>query len=172
MVQRKTFLTTWIGGLIAFAIVIAVGLPLGITAVPGGILDHQAAGSAATVNTIHAAWKEAGVFGTARTAMIGDLIFIGIYGVGSVLGGLYFRNTIGGSLRTMGTLILAAGVVFVFTDYGETISQLVQVLNDGGSDTLAGIAATLRPFKIVAWLITFFGISVALLIEWRQRPKA
>lgn len=167
--QRKTFLTWWIGGILVFLVVIALGLPLGITAVPGGILDHQAAGNAAAVNAIHAAWGSSGLMDSARNAIIADLVFIGIYGTGCVLGGRYFRSTGTGILRHLGTVIVVLGVVFLLTDYGETISQFLQVVANEGSDRLAGIAATLRPIKVIAFLAVFIGIVIALLLEWKQR---
>ena len=168
MVSRRTFLIWWIGGLAVFAIVIWLGLPLAIADVPGGILDHQAAATAANVNAIHAAWEAAGVFGTARTAMVGDLIFIGIYGIGSVLGGLYFRAAGSGLLRHLGTAILLSAMVFLLTDYGETIAQFMQLSANTGSDDLAGFAATLRPIKVIAWIATFVGILTALVVHRKQ----
>ncbi|MXO90503.1 hypothetical protein [Pontixanthobacter aquaemixtae] len=169
MVQRKTFLMWWIGGLIAFAIVIAMSLPLGITEVPGGIADHQAAGDAATVNAIHAAWTEAGVMEQARYSMIGDLVFIGIYGIGATLGGLYYRAAGTGFLRHLGTVIAIAGAVFLLTDYGETIAQFIQASANAGSDELAGFAATVRPPKMIAFMVSFLGVLLALALEWKQR---
>ncbi len=172
MVQRKTFLAWWIGGLVVFAAIIVLGMPLGIEDVPGGILDHQAAGTAANVNAIHNAWAAAGLMETARNAMIGDLVFIGIYGIGSVLGGLYFRSVGSGWLKHLGTLVALSGVVFLFTDYGETIAQLLQLLANEGSDGLAGFAATLRPIKIVAWVATFVGVIVAMVLQRFAGQKA
>ena len=79
----RSFLWLWIGGLVLFAIVIALSLPLILTNVPGGIADHQSAGTAQAVNDIQTAWKQAGLTGQARLAMLADLVFIGVYGVGS-----------------------------------------------------------------------------------------
>lgn len=165
MTQRKRFLMWWIGGIIAFAIVLFLHFPLIIDAVPGGIGAHQAAGDAAAVNAIQTAWAEAGVLGSAKIAMIGDLIFIGIYGIGSVLGGLYFRTHGTGITRHIGSIVALCGAVFLLTDYGETIAQFIQLTGNEGSDALAGFAATLRPIKMVTWTATFIGILAALIIQ-------
>lgn len=165
MTLHRAFLWLWIGGLVLFAIVIALGLPLGITEVPGGILDHQAAGTAAEVDRIQRAWADAGLLGQARLAMMGDLVFIGVYGAGSVLGGLWFNRVGTGRVRTLGLLVALAGAVFLVTDYLETVSQLIQLWRFEGSDTLAGLAATVRPIKILAWLVSFFGVLLALLLR-------
>ncbi len=172
MTLYRAFLWTWIGGLVLFALVIALGLPLGITAVPGGILDHQAAGTAAEIDRIQRAWAEAGLLEQARLAMIGDLVFIGVYGVGSLLGGLYFNRVGSGGLKTLGRLIALAGVVFLITDYAETICQFIQLSRMAGDDTLAEIAATARPTKILAWLISFFGMLLALALTRKSRRSA
>ena len=86
------FVSIWFAGLAAFAITIALGAPLAIDGVPEGILDHQAAGSAVEVNRIQGLWQSAGLTSTARNAMIADLVFIGVFGTGCVLGGLYYRR--------------------------------------------------------------------------------
>ncbi|NNC52706.1 MAG: hypothetical protein HKO08_06680, partial [Erythrobacter sp.] len=62
MSLRRAFLWTWAGGLVLFAIVIAIGMPLVLTEVPGGILDHQAVGTAAEVDRIQSAWRAAGLW--------------------------------------------------------------------------------------------------------------
>lgn len=169
MSLRTGFLTFWIGGLVAFAIVIAMHLPLVLTEVPGGIGDHQAAGTAAEVNRIQTAWERTGLLDTAKRAMLGDLVFIGIYGLGSILAGFHFRRVGTGLLKHLGTVILIAGLVFTGTDYGETIAQFIQLSARAGDDALAGFAASVRPFKMAAWIITFFGVLVALFMHRKQR---
>lgn len=172
MTQRKKFLVWWIGGLLAFAIVLFLHFPLITEAVPGGIGEHQTAPDAATVNAIQSAWVDAGVIGDAKIAMMGDLIFIAIYGIGSVLGGLYFRAVGTGMMRHIGTFVLICGVVFLLSDYGETIAQFIQLTRGEGSDSLAHIASTLRPIKMAAWLGTFFGIIAAFIIRRFVRPAS
>ena len=34
-----------------------------------------------------------------------------------------------------------------------------------GSDTLAATAATVQPVKIIAWIVTFFGILAGLVVR-------
>jgi len=146
-VSKRAFVIWFFGGLAAFAVTIYFHLPLITAGVPEGIAEHQRAPDAATVDAIQSAWKSAGVMGAARIAMITDLIFIGIYGVGCVLGGLYYRARSTNTLRILGRVALASGVVFLITDYGETIAQFIQLSRDAGDDQLAGLASTLRPIN-------------------------
>jgi len=170
MTLKRAFLWTWIGGLVAFAIVIALSLPLILTDVPGGIADHQAAGTAAEVGQIQAAWEEAGLYGQAHIAMMGDLVFIGIYGIGCVLGGRWFMQSPAMPVRLLGVTALAAGVTFLAADYTETVSEFLQLVARAGDDGLAGLAATARPIKMAAWLIATFAILIALLLD-RKTPR-
>ena len=120
----------WLLGLVAFAIVIA--LSAAITApesVTFGIVDHQTAGSATRVDAIQSQWSAGGVRTLAIVSMLGDLVFIGIYGWGSWLAGRSFM-AMGGLLRGLGAIIAAAAVVFLVTDYCETLLQLVQMIAD------------------------------------------
>lgn len=172
MTLRRAFLWFWVGGLVLFAIVIALGMPLVLTEVPGGILDHQAAGTAAEVDRIQAAWRSAGLWNQAAIAMAGDLVFIGVYGVGCVLGGRYFRREVSGWLRHCGSAALIAGIAFLATDYAETISQFIQLVSFEGDDGLAGLAATVRPIKVASWIVATLAILAALLGGWRQRRSA
>lgn len=162
MTLRRAFLSTWLAGLVLFAIVIALSLPLAIPCVPGGIMDHQAAGTAAEVDRIQRAWRLAGLWNRATIAMIGDLVFIGIYGAGSVLAGLHFRRAPTAGLRLLGKGIVAAGVLFLVSDYAETVSELIQLIRFEGDDGLATLAATVRPVKLVVWVATLMGVIAAL----------
>lgn len=161
----RTFLAWWLGGLALFALVLWLHAPLAIAAVPGGIGDHQAAGSAAEVERIHAAWRAAGVYDTARTAMIADLVFIGVYTIGAALGGRVLRASGGGTMRLIGDAVLAGAIVFGVTDYLETVCQLVQLAQNQGSEALAATGSTVRPVKIIAWLVTFLGIIAGLAVR-------
>ena len=167
----RLFLWWWLAGLAIFALVVALGLPLSTPEVPGGILDHQAAGTGAEIDRIQRAWAGAGLLDRARIAMAADLVFIGVYGVGSVLGGLHFSRAGAGLVSALGKLVAVAGAVFLVTDYAETICQLIQLTRFAGADTLAGIAAAARPPKIAAWIVTMLGVLVALAWKWRAgRP--
>lgn len=171
MSLKRAFLLTWIGGLILFAVVIMLSLPLTLTAVPGGIGDHQAAGSAAEVDRIQAAWAAAGLYGQARIAMIGDLIFIGVYGIGCMLGGRWFMVSPVSRVRTLGLAALMAGFTFLLTDYIETVCQFIQLVRSAGDDTLAGVAAAVRPVKMAAWILATLAILIALALDRKSlRP--
>lgn len=161
----RAFLAWWLGGLALFALVLWLHAPLAIAAVPGGIGDHQAAGSAAEIDRIQQAWRAAGLYATARNAMIADLIFIEVYAYGSLLGGRLLRASGGGTLRMIGDAVIAGAIVFCVTDLVETTFQLVQLLTDRGSGPLAATAATVRPVKTIAWIVTFVGIVAGLAVR-------
>lgn len=170
-VNERNFWRMWLGGLVLFALVIWESWPLAIPAVPGGILDHQSAGSAAEVDRIQQAWIAAGLYERARTAMIGDLVFIGVYGLGAWYGGLAFMEHPAAKMRRLGMMVVAASALFVLSDYTETFAQVIQLLERRGSDNLAGVAAWVRPIKIAAWLVTFGGILAGLAVR-RFSPRA
>lgn len=170
MTLRRGFLWCWLGGLAAFAVVILLSLPLAVPEVPGGIMDHQSAGSAAEVDRIQRAWEAASLWPQARLAMIGDLVFIGIYGIGAVLGGRWYLRSTRSVLRVLGGLALASGALFLATDYTETNSQLIQLLQRAGDDDLAALAATVRPVKMAAWVTSFVVLIAALLLERKNAP--
>ena len=158
-------MSVWLAGLAAFAITIALGAPLAIDGVPEGILDHQAAGSAAEVNRIQGLWQTAGLTSTARNAMIADLVFIGVFGTGCVLGGLYYRRAQVRWLASVGYAALISGTLFVATDYAETIAQFIQLLAREGDDSLAQFAAFCQPIKVISFIIAFVSILAALVAE-------
>lgn len=169
---HRAFLALWIGGLVAFAIVIMLSLPLMLTEVPGGISDHQAAGTAAEVNRIQKEWRLAGLWNQAAIAMIADLVFIGVYGAGSVLGGLYFRAIGAAGMRLLGTIVALAGAIFLLTDYAETLGELIQLVRFAGDDRLAQLAATMRPVKMAAWVTTFLGVPIGIYLRRKSRLGA
>lgn len=148
-----------------FAGALVLHAPLAIEAVPGGILDHQAAPDADAVDRIQSAWDSAGLIQQAQMAMIADSVFIGVYGIGCVLGGLYFLRSGLVILKGLGLLILIAGLVFLGSDYGETIAQLIQLISLRGDNGLAWLASTLQPIKVVSWIVTFLTILMALIWE-------
>ncbi|MBQ95171.1 MAG: hypothetical protein CL510_04975 [Actinobacteria bacterium] len=172
MSEPKPNLRWWLWGLVAFAIVIVLSMavmhPESVTL---GIAEHQAAGSAARVDEIQGQWREGGVRTLAIIAMLGDLVFIGIYGWGSWLAGRSFM-AMRGAARMLGMLIAISAITFLVTDYTETILQVVQLLSEQGSDWMATVAATARPVKIVAWIATFGGVLMALAIRRFGAPPA
>lgn len=167
----QRFVSLWPGGLALFAFVIWLSMPLAIDAVPGGILDHQAAGSAAEINRIQQAWVAAGLAERAQMAMLGDLVFIVVYGLGAWYGGLWFAQDGRPKLKRLGWLLAVAAALFLATDLTETLAQLVQLARGQGSDGLSALAATVRPIKMVAWLVSFFGVIAGLVVR-RISPPA
>ncbi|MEM6856476.1 MAG: hypothetical protein AAF559_01270 [Pseudomonadota bacterium] len=165
MTRKSVFVRVWLAGLAAFAITIALGAPLAIDGVPHGILDHQSAGSAAEVNRIQGLWEASGLTSTARNAMIADLVFIGIFGTGCVLGGLHYRRAQTLWLALIGYIALVSGVLFLANDYAETIVQFIQLVAGRGYDSLAQLAAFCQPIKVVSFILAFGSILVALVVE-------
>lgn len=151
--------TLFVLGLVAFAVVVVCALPLFVTAVPGGLGDHQAAATAAEVDRIQQAWRAAGVEGMARATMFADLVFIGIFASGCMIAGAHLRRT---GERLLGMAAIVGGVVFMVTDYAETIAQTIQLLRFAGDDGLAGLAATVRPVKTAAFILALVGVLGAL----------
>jgi len=161
-VTQKNFWRYWLGGLMLFACLIVIGTQLRVEGAPGGIGDHQAAGTAFAIDQIQTAWQREGLLDIAKLAMTLDLVFIGIYSLGALMGGLLFRQHASSPLRKLGSLIAFAAVVFFVTDYAETICQFIQLMKFEGNDTLAGIAAFVRPTKMIAFIVTFIGLLIAL----------
>lgn len=170
LIKWKYFWIFWGSGMAIFLILIASGGALQTEVAPGGILDHQSAATAERVNAIQTSWAEAGVLKEARLGMIGDLVFILLYSVGGIIGGrLLWQNAHSPSLKKMGLWIILAYLLFFLTDYGETISQFVQLSQGQGDDALAGIAAFLQPIKVVSWIAGTILMLVALI--WFSRDQ-
>lgn len=160
----------WAAGLAAFVVVIWMHLPLTIAQVPGGIGDHQSAGSAARVDAIQSAWSEAGLQGRALSAMITDVVFVLIYGTGCIAFGKAARAVPGKAYAVLGRLLWIAGWIFLLTDLAETTAQIAQLTSGEGSDTLAGLAAGVGPAKITAMATSFLAGPVLAVMVWlRQR---
>ncbi|MEL6541547.1 MAG: hypothetical protein AAFQ34_09090 [Pseudomonadota bacterium] len=166
MINKRAFLTWWLGGLAIFAVSLVLHAPLAIEAVPGGILDHQAAPDAASVVAIQNAWDAEGLATRARIAMASDLLFIVVYSIGAIMGGRYYRNLFEGALHVIGWCAIAAGAVFFLTDFIETLLQFYQMMRFEGSDTLAWIASNMGPAKVVSFLASVGLLIVALI--WEQ----
>lgn len=167
---EQRFISLWLAGLGLFAFVIWLSLPLMIDAVPGGIIDHQAAGSAAEAARIQQAWAEAGLAERAQMAMFGDLVFIVVYGMGAWFGGLSFAQDARPRLKRLGWLLMGAAALFLMTDLLETLAQLVQLLRQSGSNSLSAIAAAAQPVKMTAWLITFIAALSGLVVRRISPP--
>ena len=170
--EERGFWRYWLLGLMLFAVMIVINPSLSNSVAPMGISDHQAAATAERVNAIQTSWQADGVLWLARLSMAIDLVFIGVYSWGAWLGGKVMRAQSGQGLRNLGLAIMVVAILFGLTDYTETLSQFVQVMRLEGSDALAGVAATVRPIKTVAFLTTFIGLLVALLLRRMALRKA
>lgn len=169
---EKQFWRYWLFGLLLFAAMIAMNPAISNGAAPLGISDHQAAGTAAKINAIQMQWQADGVLLLARASMAIDLLFIAVYSWGAWNGGKLMHGDTTPSVRRIGMLVMIAAVVFLVTDYTETIAQFIQVMQLRGDDSLAGLAATVRPVKSLAWVITFVGLLAALLFRRMARRAA
>jgi len=170
--QEKLFWRLWLVGLLLLAVMIALNPSLSSQAVPFGISDHQAAASAARVDAIQQQWRSDGVTWLAQLSMAIDLIFIGIYGVGAATGGQMLRSHASPRVRRLGNVVLGAAVIFIVSDYSETICQFIQLLQGHGTDSLAALAAAARPIKSIAFMITLTALPVALWLRRRaDRPS-
>ncbi|MEO9469276.1 hypothetical protein [Parasphingorhabdus sp.] len=166
----RSFWFFWLGGLIVFSILVATGSSLMTEVAPSGILDHQSAATADRVNEIQQSWTSLGLLNEARWSMIGDLVFIGLYMSGGIIGGrLIWQEARSPSLKKLGLAIILIYFVFGLSDYIETISQITQLIRNAGSDLLAGTAATARPIKIVTWIAGTLLMVVALI--WRRSER-
>ncbi|MEP2736190.1 MAG: hypothetical protein ABJP34_07810 [Erythrobacter sp.] len=154
----------WIYGLIAFAVVIALSIPLQIYT-EFGIGDHQEAASAAQVNQIQSAWAAGGVFGLGLVSMLADLIFIGIYSAGALMAGRSMVDVGSSFVRLLGFVACICAVIFCIADYTETILQVVQMVQNAGSDALADIASTARPIKMASFIISFFAVLAGVILH-------
>ncbi|WP_284125747.1 hypothetical protein [Parerythrobacter aestuarii] len=172
MISRRRFLMFWVGGLIAFAIALALHMPLTIEAVPEGIVDHQTATTGARVDAIQQAWAEAGVYRNAFTAMLSDFGFILLYGIGSLMGGLYFLRTGQGTLRMIGWALVGSALVFLASDLTETAMQIQQLTAGKGDDVKAHLAAAMHYPKLISWIACFILPLNGLILERSQRRPA
>jgi len=170
LIQWRYFWIFWGSGLALFLFLVVSGGALQTEVAPGGILDHQSAATAERVNAIQASWSDAGVLAQAKLGMIGDLVFILLYSLGGIIGGrLLWQNANSPTLKKLGLLVILSYFAFFITDYGETVSQLVQLIQGQGSDTLAGIAAFFRPVKVASWIAGTLMILIALIWFWRDQ---
>ncbi len=169
---ERHFWRFWLGGLLILAAMIAMNPWFANSVSPWGIRDHQAAATALRVDAIQAAWQTAGVMNLARFGMALDLVYIGVYSYGAYCGGRLFARSDGATLRRLGWVIVGAAVVVGIADYLETICQFVQAVTFRGDDSLASIAATAQPVKSTAFLVTFFGLLVALFLRRRSSRAA
>lgn len=171
MADTQIKLRWWIYGLIAFAIVIALSIPLQI-ATEFGISEHQHAASAARVDEIQSAWQAGGVFELGLVSMLADLVFIGVYSLGAWVAGRSLAETGHAVSKALGIASCICAVIFCVADYTETILQVIQMVRAAGSDWMAGTAATARPIKMAGFIISFFAILAGVIWQRRVRRSA
>ncbi|MEO9634013.1 MAG: hypothetical protein ABJF89_14960 [Parasphingorhabdus sp.] len=165
----RNFWLFWGSGMALFIYLVISGGVLETVVAPNGILDHQSAATGARVDAIQESWAAAGLLGMARWGMIGDLVFITLYMSGGIIGGrLIWQLAKSPSLKKLGLLCVLSYFIFGITDYIETISQLIQLVREQGSDILAATAAFAKPIKVASWIIGTIAILVALAWRWTE----
>ncbi len=146
--------------------VVVVGLGMWLAAASHfGIVDHQLAGDAETVDRIQADWRETGVRWLAILSMAGDLLFIGTYSLGAWIAGRGFAHSGNLLVRAIGWTVALAAVLFCLADYTETVLQFVQLMQERGVDRMAAIAAAMQTPKLLAWFVTFLGVLAGLILD-------
>ena len=98
-----------------------------------------------------------------------DLVYIAIYAFGAYCSGRLFSQSPKPVLRRLGWVIVATAIIGGAADAIETLCQFAQIMMLKGSDLLAGVAATAQPVKTIAFLVTFFGLLMALYIRRTTR---
>ncbi|WP_417621790.1 hypothetical protein [Parasphingorhabdus sp.] len=165
----RVFWIFWGGGMALFLYLVMSGGVLETAVAPNGILDHQSAATGDRVNAIQQSWAAAGVLDHARWGMIADLIFITLYMSGGIIGGrLLWQRANSPTLKKVGLLCVLASFVFGLTDYIETVSQLIQLLREQGSDILAATAAMAKPVKVIAWIVGTCSMIAGLIWRWSE----
>jgi hypothetical protein len=166
---ERRFWRFWLSGLLLLALMIAMDTAFSNEISPLGMRDHQTAGTALRVDAIQWAWQATGVLNLARFGMATDLVYIAIYAFGAYCGGRLFSQSPKPVLRRLGWVIVAAAIIGGAADVIETSCQFAQIMMLKGSDLLAGVAATAQPVKTIAFLVTFFGLLMALYIRRTTR---
>lgn len=166
---ERRFWRFWLSGLLLLALMIAMDPAFSNEISPLGMRDHQTAGTSLRVDAIQGAWQATGVLNFARFGMAIDLVYIAIYAFGAYCGGRLFSQSPKPVLRRLGWAIAATAVIGGAADAIETLSQFVQIMTMKGDDLLAGVAATAQPVKTIAFLVTFFGLLMALYIRRTTR---
>jgi hypothetical protein len=166
---ERRFWRFWLSGLLLLALMIAMDPAFSNEISPLGMRDHQTAGAALRVDAIQWAWQATGVLNLARFGMAIDLVYIAIYAFGAFCGGRLFSQSPKPVLRRLGWVIVATAIIGGAADAIETLCQFAQIMMLKGSDLLAGAAATAQPVKTIAFLVTFFGLLMALYIRRTTR---
>lgn len=134
--------------------------------VPGGILDHQAAGNAARVDDIQRAWRSEAPPFAPHVLMVLDFVFIPLAAAAACLGGLSLWRR---GVRALGAVAMLAGLAAAGLDLTETGAQAIQLWRDAGDDGLARLAAALVEPKLTAYVVAN-GALLAGMVLSRQKP--
>lgn len=169
MTKQPIQVRYWLIGLGVFAVVFVLAVLLSQQSA-FGIPDHQLAANGGRVDEIQAAWRADGVRILVILSMIADLVFIGVYGWGSVLVGKSCIRLTGKILPLLGRAIVLGAIVFMAADYCETLLQIFQVITERGVDWMAAVAAAMQSPKNLAFAVTFFGVLLGLLLHRFSKP--
>lgn len=167
----RNFLIFWLGGWVLFLLVGVLQPGTGMGIAEFDMEQHRRAGSADMVNIIHASWQATKVYQNALWSLVVDLGFITMISIGGILGGQLLRRSSAKNVPRVGVLAIVAHIVFAVTDYSETISQLIQMVQGEGSDTLAGFAALMRPIKMQSFLIGFAALAIGYVASLLHKRK-
>ena len=170
-VTWRNFWILWLGGLLIITYLLSQSDQLVTDVAPRGMMDHQGAGDADTVDRIHASWESIWAF--VQGAILLDLLFIAMYSVGGMMGGILVRREAHSRiLKAVGTAAFLAYALFGLFDFTETICQALQVFVTGGNDVQAGIAALAQMPKFAAFFAGLPILLIALIWLWVEKRSA
>lgn len=160
----RNFWILWLTGIAIIVVLVSQNERLVTDVAPQGMVDHQLAATAQRVEAIHDSWRAAGAMGFFKIAILFDLLFIVLYSVGGVIGGLLVRRGArSGLLKALAGLAVLAYAAFGILDFTETLCQAIQGFLTGGNDALASTAATAQPPKMFAFFVGFPSLVAALI---------
>ena len=172
LMNWRSFWILWVGGLVIIITLVSQNDQLVTQLVPRGMVDHQAASTADRVDEIHRSWADHGRMRFARIAMIFDLLFIVIYSIGGMIGGILIRKQAHSAILTgLGGVVLVAYAAFGILDFIETACQAIQLFATGGNDALARTASTVRLPKLAAFAVGFPLILISLVWLWFEKRR-
>lgn len=169
----RIFWILWLTGITIIVLLVSQNDRLVTDIAPKGMVDHQVAATAQRVEQIHDSWRAAGTMVFFKTAIVFDLLFIVLYSTGGVIGGLLVRRSVSAVfMKALAGLAILAYVAFGILDFTETLCQAIQGFITGGNDTLATVAATAQPPKMLAFFVGFPSLVLALLWLWLENRRS
>jgi len=137
---------------------------------PLGVVNHQAAGTAAQIDAVQDSWKAANRLGFAKFLMIADFFFIAIYFTGAFLGGLLMLGDENVTIRRLGIIVILGALMFFVFDYlDESIPEAIQLFNMQGEDKLAALSRSAQMPKVVGMLLTLVGLLTKVRTDKRRK---